>query len=139
MSIAMPVSPRQAAARLGLSVGRVRQLIASGALRAVDIGLDRPLWAIDETELERFVALTRPSHRPRKDRAMDCEPIKAGTATDFSGAEYTIEELPATANEGDTCQICWPGGSGWYQTWYVWHDGAWTEEGSTAPWQMSIG
>lgn len=70
MSIAMPVSPRQAAARLGLSVGRVRQLIGTGALRAVNVGLDRPVWAIDETELERFVALTRPAHRPRKEPRM---------------------------------------------------------------------
>jgi excisionase family DNA binding protein len=64
------LSPKAAAARLGLSVGRVRQLIASGALRAVNVGPDRPVWAIDETELERFAALDRPGHRPQKETSM---------------------------------------------------------------------
>jgi excisionase family DNA binding protein len=67
----MPLSPKAAAARLGLSVGRVRQLIASGALRAVNVGVDRPLWAIEETELARFAALDRPGHRPRKETTMN--------------------------------------------------------------------
>lgn len=62
----MTLSPKAAAARLGLSVGRVRQLIASGALRAVNVGIDRPVWAIDEQEIERFAALDRPPHRPKR-------------------------------------------------------------------------
>jgi hypothetical protein len=66
----MPLSPKAAAARLGLSVGRVRQLITTGALRAVNVGIDRPVWAIDETELLRFAALDRPGHRPRKGSRM---------------------------------------------------------------------
>jgi hypothetical protein len=58
------ISPRAAAERLGLSVTRVRALIASGQLIATNIGLDRPLWAIEEDELARFAALDRPAHRP---------------------------------------------------------------------------
>ena len=65
------ISPKTAAARLGLSVGRVRQLISTGALRAVNVGLDRPVWAIEEAELARFTALDRPSHRPRKEPEMN--------------------------------------------------------------------
>lgn len=65
------------------------------------------------------------------------KPVINGTGTDFTGAEYDIEELPATASEGDTCQISWPGGSGWYQTWYQWRNGEWHQEGTTAPWQLT--
>jgi excisionase family DNA binding protein len=65
------LSPKQAAERLGLSPARVRALIKAGALRATNIGIDRPVWAIAEDELARFAALDRPSHRPtRKDRTM---------------------------------------------------------------------
>lgn len=63
----MLLSPKAAAERLGLSVSRVRALISTGALRATNIGLDRPLWAIEEDELIRFAAIKRPSHRPRKE------------------------------------------------------------------------
>lgn len=64
------------------------------------------------------------------------QPIKGDWYVDFVGDDYQRDELPATAEEGDTCQTCWPGGSGWYQDWYEWRDGAWRLEGSTAPWQL---
>jgi len=64
------LSPKQAAAHLGISVDRVRKLIRDGALRATNIGIDRPVWAIAEDELARFAALDRPAHRPRKDTTM---------------------------------------------------------------------
>jgi len=62
------ISPKTVAERLGISQSRVRALIKAGKLKAEDIGLDRTVWAIDEAELERFAALNRPSHRPRKER-----------------------------------------------------------------------
>jgi hypothetical protein len=70
---------------------------------------------------------------------MNRNPITTGTAIDFVGEEYEVESLPDVAgcNEGDRCEICWPGGSGWYQTAYIVQGGRWVEEWSTAPWQMS--
>lgn len=62
----MPLSPRQAAERLKLSPTRIRALIKDKILHATNIGIDRPVWAIEEAELERFAALDRPNHRPRR-------------------------------------------------------------------------
>lgn len=102
------LSPKAAAARLGLSIGRVRQLIASGAIRAVNIGLDRPLWAIDETELARFAALERPGHRPRKETEMMIakdNPIPKGETPTFwvkcqeCGEEWIVTEQEEARNE----------------------------------------
>lgn len=69
---------------------------------------------------------------------MKLQPGITSVGIDFTGAEYQVEELPETANEGDTCQLCWPGGSGWYQSWYIWENGQWHEEGTTAPWQLFV-
>lgn len=61
-------SPRQAAAILDVSIGRVQALIRDGRIAAENIGTDqRPRYIIEETELERFAALDRPGHRPRKE------------------------------------------------------------------------
>ena len=67
-------------------------------------------------------------------------PITTGTAIDFTGAAYEVEELPPVEGvaEGVFCTICWPGGSGWYQTEYQAQDGVWVEVSSTAPWQMFV-
>ena len=61
------ISPKTAAERLGISPTRVRALIKAGKLKAEDVGLDRPVWAISEEELERFAALDRPNHRPKRE------------------------------------------------------------------------
>lgn len=69
---------------------------------------------------------------------MERQPITTGTAADFSGAEYEVEELPPAAecSEGDTCEIHRPGGSGWYAYWYILEDGQWSKTRDTRPWQM---
>ena len=46
-----------AASRLGITPGRVRQLIASGRLKATRVGRD---WLIDADDLREFAALDRP-------------------------------------------------------------------------------
>jgi excisionase family DNA binding protein len=51
----------QAAERLGVSDRRVRQYIATGALKAGRAGRD---WLINERDLMRFAPL--PAGRPRK-------------------------------------------------------------------------
>lgn len=88
------LSPKQAAERLGLSPTRVRALIAAGALHATNIGIDRPVWAIEETELARFAALSRPQGRPtRKDANM-----RIGNkvfASDESAVGTIVEERTA--------------------------------------------
>jgi hypothetical protein len=68
-------------------------------------------------------------------------PIITGTAVDFTGEEYEIEELPPVDGlaDGTYCDICYPGGSGWYQDEYVVRCGAWERTASTAPWQLSVG
>jgi hypothetical protein len=48
------------------------------------------------------------------------------------------DTLPETATEGDRYTMTVHGGSGTYQTWYVFHGGQWVEEGTTVPWQMTV-
>lgn len=71
---------------------------------------------------------------------MDRKPVFGEWNIDFAGGEYQEESLPAVQDceEGDTCQLCWPGGSGWYQSWYELRGGEWVETGTTAPWQMFV-
>jgi hypothetical protein len=61
-----------AGARLGLSTGRLRQLIAEGRLharkRTSPVG---PYWDISAAEVKRFAALNRPPGRPRIMRGKD--------------------------------------------------------------------
>ena len=85
------ISPKTAAAHLGISADRVRKLIATKALHAVNIGLDRPVWAIEESELARFATLTRPGHRPRKEPKMFYAIAHHGTAG--LGASYGYAEV----------------------------------------------
>ena len=56
------LSTPQAAAVLGVSPARVRQLIAEGRLKVFQVGRG---WAIYETDLRRFAAKARPNGRPR--------------------------------------------------------------------------
>ena len=69
------------------------------------------------------------------------QPVITGKAIDFTGKEYDVEGLPPVEGmeEGVFCTICWPGGSGWYQTEYQLRKGEWEETMSTAPWQLSVG
>ena len=83
------ISPKAAAERLGISQSRVRALIKDGKLKAEDIGLDRPLWAIDETELARFAALNRPHHRPRRE-TMEAKLTRIGIVDDAQRERYQI-------------------------------------------------
>lgn len=71
---------------------------------------------------------------------MNRNPIIIGKAIDFMGEEYDVEDLPdaATCDEGDTCTVCHPGNSGWYQTQYKVINGEWIVEWTTAPWQMFV-
>lgn len=71
---------------------------------------------------------------------MDLPPVIVGKAKDFTGEEYEREGLPpiAECSDGDTCQLCWPGDSGWYQTQYEVINGEWIETSTTAPWQMFV-
>lgn len=65
------LSPRKAAELLDVSPRRVQEFIRDGRIAAENIGTDaRPRYVIQEQELERFAALSRPHHRPRKDKTM---------------------------------------------------------------------
>lgn len=50
------MNTKEAAARLGLSIPRVKQLIRAGRLKATKVGRD---WVIDSADLERFAAQPR--------------------------------------------------------------------------------
>ncbi len=54
---------------------------------------------------------------------------------DFTGKLYPRESLLLVASEGDICSIAYSGGSGWYNTEYVWQDGRWVVVRDSAPWQ----
>lgn len=58
------ITTKQAADRLGVSVGRVRQLIAEGRLPAQKVGRDN---LIDEKDLE-LVADRKPGRPPTRDK-----------------------------------------------------------------------
>jgi hypothetical protein len=61
------LSPRAAAAILGVSPRRVQEFIRDKRIAAENIGTAvRPRYVIAEEELRRFAALDRPGHRPRK-------------------------------------------------------------------------
>lgn len=58
------LSTQQAAAELGMTDGRVRQLLIDGTLAGAKLGEDQ--WAIHRDEVERFKALPLPRRgRPR--------------------------------------------------------------------------
>lgn len=69
---------------------------------------------------------------------MHMQPKKGRTLMDFTGEDYQEDVLPETASDGDTCEVCWPGGSGWYTTGYKWSDGQWQGTFDTSPWQMHV-
>ena len=67
--------PREVAARLRVSVDKVRSWIASGKLRAVNVGdgLKRPRWRIRESDLAEFEQsrLSQPPPKPARRRRKD--------------------------------------------------------------------
>ena len=72
------LSPRAAAILLNVSPRRVQEFIRNGRIAAENIGtVARPRYVIEETELARFAALTRPHHRPRKETRMTIPEIYA--------------------------------------------------------------
>jgi len=54
----------QAAERLGVTVGRVNQLIWAGILSARKLGRD---WLVDAESVDRYQANRKPPGRPRKE------------------------------------------------------------------------
>ena len=75
------LSPRAAAAILRVSPRRVQEFIRDGRIAAENIGTAaKPRYVIQEQEVERFAALDRPGHRPRKESTMDIidQAIRAG-------------------------------------------------------------
>lgn len=65
----------------------------------------------------------------------DCDGRCTGECDCISGWRV-YDTLPETAAEGDTYTLQTHGGSGSYQTWYVFQDGRWVEQGTTVPWQI---
>ena len=90
-----------AAARLGLTPGRVRQLIRAGQLPAVKAGRD---WLIEKTDL-KLVETRRRRGRPRKERVMRADEILSWVDLKQGAASRSkIRECFFAANDEGTIQ-----------------------------------
>ncbi len=61
--MALYITSHEAAERAGLSIGRIHQLLTQRRIKAKKFGR---AWMVNSKDLERFLELDRPAHRPPK-------------------------------------------------------------------------
>ena len=96
----MPTT-KDAAARLGIDARSVARLCKQGQIKATKHGRD---YLIEEAELSRFAALTRPSHRPRKEAKMTKLMRDANgkiMSTEIDGRRYVACNHDLTDRDGE--------------------------------------